>query len=136
MAFRKPPRFYWSLTDKALIQGEDNTRVFPLSSITKIVIGAPEPSKLERFFIGFDNSGLAAAQYNYSMVLKFDNGEILRLFLLMNQGGQELMEALCDRCSSLVDQTYKFTPEESRVLNVYRFPSSMNRVFFIGAQKH
>ncbi len=104
-------RVYWCLTDVELIGGRHRDTRLSLSSLQKIVIGLPH-----KYPIPGMELFVSPRTRLHSLLLCFSDGSLLPMHLHGLPNGSRLMEELISRCSDRVDQHYKYSEEEIRVL--------------------
>jgi len=104
-------RAYWCLTDVELIGGRRRDTRLSLLSLQKIVIGLPH-----KYVIPGMELFVSPRIRFESLLLCFSDGSLLPMHLHGLPNGSRLMEELISRHPDRVDQHYKYSEEEIRIL--------------------
>lgn len=112
-------RWYWVLTDDALIGGKTGRQVLPLASIAKIVPGLPGKVGILLALNRFVHRDLWAAitvDRRRALVLKFVDGSCMAFHVYRCVGGEALMDALRERLADRLDPLYEYSSGEQEAL--------------------
>lgn len=114
-------RWYWELTETELAWGIRKKKVYPLSSIVRLLERIPDiafPAKSLVDMLNPQLSAVLAAGRAQSFLLVFQDGLLLPMHIHACEGGTRLMEELKARVGDRVCQKYELTEAETRVLRL------------------
>jgi hypothetical protein len=113
-------RWYWWLTEDALVWGVRQAHVIPLSSVEKIVPGRPIAKGAVETAFG---RGVTAEvreglqlDYGISLLLLFKDGSMMPFHIHRCVNGTRLMTALLDQCRDRMDNGYHFSDRQRKQL--------------------
>lgn len=107
LVMRDKERMHWSLSEHELVAGMKRPVRIPISSIVTISEGVPARNR-----IAANNPWL-----KNGIVLKIKDDKILSLNLRTTEEGAQLMEALLQRCSTVLTTDPSFTVNELAILH-------------------
>jgi hypothetical protein len=107
------------LDNEKLIGGKKKDKVFPLSSITSIVLGLPDKT---HFLVGLGKFTqphlwhLIMTQRQTALLLKLEDGSLMPFDVHRCVNGSSLMTELVSRLAKHVDRDYKYSHREIKAL--------------------
>lgn len=112
-------RWYWVLEGNKLIGGKKKEKVFPLSSVVKIVPGLPDkinPLVAANKFVHPELWATVMAERQLALLLKFADGSFMPFHVHRCVNGCPLMTELVKRLTDRVDSDYEYTQKEVKSL--------------------
>ncbi len=111
-------RWYWELTVNELKSGKRKNKIYNLSSIQKVIPALPDNAELSLTENNFDSSIIVnfLIREKIGITLKFFDGSLMPFNVYQSLNGSALMTELINRLNDRIDTTYRFTPEEFKLL--------------------
>ena len=114
-------RWYWELTETELVWGIRKKKVYPLSSIVRLLDGMPDITLPAKSLIDMINprlSAVLAVGRVQAFLLVFHDRSLLPMHIHACEGGTRLMEELKVRLGDRVCEKYELTEAEVRALRL------------------